>query len=337
MKRVPATVVTLDGQELSGPELALAAAQIDIGFGPSLDRARLALGWLSPAADVEPGAEMTVAVGYQDETETVLTGQVDAVSHRPWGFVVDVLATSAKLTRLRTGQAFIDSSVADIVESLADEAGAAVGELEAPMVLAAYHVDERRNAWRHVLDLAWLAGVDVSTEPDGGLTLKPAPDPGAAAGGLGAAVASAVIPGAGGGLRYGAELVAWGLGPADTDRGETRVFPYGAGSELGAAKWHIVLKEPECGAPSGPVVLPGALRDREGATTLERALAARTARRATLGRVVVVGDQAHRAGDVIDLAELPAGPSPRLRILRLTHVVSEGTGFLTHLDVEAAA
>ena len=105
--RVPQMVLTIDGTELTGPQAAAVLARVDVGMGRSHDRARIALGWQSPARDMSPGTPVEVAIGY-DEPTLVLTGQVDLVSHRPWGLVVDVLAAPAKLSTTWVGRSFIE-------------------------------------------------------------------------------------------------------------------------------------------------------------------------------------------------------------------------------------
>ncbi len=337
--RVPNAVLTIDGTELTGPQAGLSTAWIDIGMGGAHDRARLALGWQSPVADVEPGAEVSVAIGY-DDPELVLTGLVDTVGHRPWGLVVDVLAAPVKLSTTWVGRSFIDLSAGDIVRDLASEAGVDEGEIGDGPTVAAHHVDERRSAWQHVQRLAATTGAEVSTAADGGLNFTPAP--GADAGGLGGAAgaaASAVsaVLGGGPGNRYGAELHDFTFGPVAEVGPRSAVAAHGAGSELGSDKWHILVGEPAGGAPDGPTLVPALVRDREGADALAGAIAASVDRSATRGWLRITGNAALRARDVIEVSDLPHRDTVSLRARRLTHRFGRESGFVTTVEVEGAA
>jgi hypothetical protein len=207
-----------------------------------------------------------------------------------------------------------------VVSDLVSAAQGSVGQVSSSLSLSAYHADERRSVWSHVVALARLAGCELSASGEGALNFRPpksgAPDHS---------------------FRHGAELVAWDVGPRDTTATEISVVPFGAASEQGSDKWHVLLREPDGGAPSDETLVPGALRDRDGAQTYQQALKDARTRRGTGGEVLVTGDEGVRAGDVLKLSDVPGDPGDPLRITSVLHRLGGQTGFLTLMRIEGVA
>lgn len=332
--RVPTAAVVADGTEYTGPQAALAEVVVDIGYGPAHDRARLALGWLSPLATVEPGAEVSVAVGYDDDPRAVTTGIVDEVSHRPWGLLVDVLALPVRLAAIHIGRSYVEMAASDIVADLLAEADVPAGDIDTGATLGSYHVDERRSAWFHLNRLARLSSCEVSTGDDGTCHFRLAPGAESGLGGLAAAAAGAASGLLGlGGQRYGAELHMFAVTNSMAPAAAPAVAPSGAGSELGADQWHILLREPASGGRS---LVPGSLRDREGAAQLESALGSAVERSRSGAWATITGAPEIRAGDVVDLAELPYSGDRSVRVRHIRHHYSQAHGFISRLRAEGA-
>jgi hypothetical protein len=318
--RRPAAALTFDGDRLTAAEAALAELQVELGVGRAHDRFRAALGALTRFSDVAAGASAVVELGYGDDLETVLTGTVTVVERRPWGLVVEGLAATFSLSRTHVGRSYLSQSASDIVSDLVDAAGGSVGEVSSSLQLAAYHADERRPVWSHVCGLARLAGCEVSAGGDGSVNFRP--------------------PKSGSpnhSYRHGAELVAWDVGPRDVTATDVSVVPFGAASEDGSDRWHVLLREPDGGPPNDETLVPGALRDRDGAQIFQQALADARTRRKTGGEALVGGDATLRAGDVVTLDDLPGGDGAPLRVTATTHTLGGDTGFWTLLRVEGVA
>ena len=167
--------------------------------------------------------------------------------------------------------------------------------------------------------LARLTGSELSSDPEGAVNFRPVK--------TGSADHT---------LRYGADLLVWNVRSQQPPAPEVSVVPFGAASEEGSEKWHIVLRDPEGGSPSLPTLVPGALRDRDAAQALQDAIAAAAVRSGTSGTLVVAGDGSMRAGDLVELAEMPSGEDGTLRSLTVTHVLAPDGGFRTGLTVEGA-
>jgi hypothetical protein len=315
----PAVRITVDGQALTAPEAALVDLRVELAVGARHDAASVSLAPDTPLADVDPRASFELALGYGDDVADVLTGTVAAADRRPDRVVLHALSSTAALTRTWVGRSYLSQTVDGIVRDLASAAGVDTGEVLAPLQLAAFHVDERRAAWTHVRVLAALAACELSSTSGGALNFRTPKS----------------SPLADHEPRAGAELVSWDLGRREDGPASPTVVATGAASEQGPAKWHLLLKEPDGGAPDGVVLAPSAVRDREVASSLESGLKDAAARRARSGRLVLVGDASIRAGDLVAPRDVP-GRDDVLRAVAVTHTIGAG-GFRTDVRVEAAA
>lgn len=337
MSRVPSLTLSVDGRELTGPEAAVISITAHIGSGRIVDGAKIALASQSPVVGVAPGVEVRVDLGYDGDNETVLTGESERITQRPWGAIVDVIALPGRLHRIFLGRSYLDQSPADIIDDLANEADVSVGDLAATDALSAYHIDERRNLWRHANDLARLAGAVLRTEPDGSLSMV-ALAPAGGLGGLAGAVSSAAsdLLGLGGSWRFGAELLDASVFPARPTP-SVDVVPHGAASPLGSDKWHLLLREPDGGAPAGRTLVPAALRTEAAATTFAGGLEALGARLATGAKITTLGKPGVRPGDPISIADWPSGDPGELEVENVRHGIDRQRGFISEITLVAAA
>ncbi len=317
----PRARLDLGGRALSGPEAALSSLRIELSSGAAHDLAVIRLDAGTPFAGVTAGADAVVEVGYDDDLETVFTGTVASVRSEVGEMTVVAVGSSARASAVRVGRSYVGSSVGDVVTDLLSAAGVDPGEIDADTDVAAYHVDERRPVWRHIGDLARLAGCELTSDGDGRVNVRPPRS----------------TPAVAATLRHGAELVAWSVGSADPAEADLDVVPFGAASEKGAEGWHLLLREPDGGSPDVATLVPPALRDRDSAVALGDALAAARQRRTATGHVVAVGSPALRAGDVVELSDLPGAGSSNLRVTEVEHLLDGHLPFVTRLRVEATA
>jgi hypothetical protein len=316
--RRPAATLVIDGRELTMPEAAAVALVAESGVGGAHDRATLVLAPLSPWLDVAPGAPAEIGIvpgGDETDPELVLTGAVELVRHLSWGTIVDILATTAALDRVRIGRAYVNQAAGDIVRDLLGEAGVDAGDIDTGPTLGAYHVDERRTAWRHVRELAGLLVAELACSAAGEVHVR-SPRSGRADHTL----------------RAGAELLEWSAGTQQSALAPADVGPFGAASEQGADAWSLLHHEPGGG---GPHRLFPAIRDREAASAIDAAAAAANSRAAGCGRVLTTGSPAIRAGDLVDLDGVDRAAGT-YRVVHARHHL-DAHGLRTHLDLEAAA
>jgi len=315
----PAIELTAGGTGLSGPEAAVVRVQCDMTVGAAMDIAIVACTYHSPLVDVAVGDDFSIGLGYAEaESATVLTGKVSAIDFNPNTIAIEVEAATGALTRYYHAGSYVQQTIGDIISDLVSQAGLTTGTIEAAQSLSAYHVDERRAVWSHIVDLSDIGDLSLTTSAEGALEVRePKSSP----------VSST--------LRYGAELLVWQAGPRQAGDMAFQAAPYGAGSEEGSEKWHILLKDPTGGSPDAPTLVLPAIRDRETADAFSEGRESRKTRRGIHGRAVVTGTPALRAGDVIEMVDLPTGGDLTFRCRSVCHEISPDTGFTTQLLLEA--
>ena len=317
--RRPSIELTAGDAGLSGPEAAVVSVQCVLAVGAALDYAVVVSALDSPLVDVSIGDDFTIGLGYEDqESATVFSGNVSAIDYQPRMLSIEVESATCVLSRYYHAGSYVQQTIGDIVSDLAIQAGVTTGSIEASQSLAAYHVDERRAVWSHIVDLSNIGDLSLTTSAEGALEMRePKSRP----------VTS--------NFRYGAELLLWQAGPRQAAKIVPRAAPYGAGSEKGSEKWHILLKDPTGGSPDAPVIVLPAARDRETADGFSQAQESRKTRRGLHGRAIVTGTPSLRAGDVVAMVNLPTGDDLTFRCRSVCHEISPDMGFTTHLLLEA--
>lgn len=314
----PDATITIDGRDLRAREAAVAAVHVELGLGGALDAATLVLSGLTPELDLGPGATIEISLDGGTGGEQVFTGAVSDVQHTPWGMVVAALTDAAVLCDVRLGRAYVSQTAGDVATDLVQAGGARPGTIDAPLDLPAYLVTERRSVWRTLQDLARLSGSVLRSQADGSVDFMP--------------VRSGVADHR---VRAGAELLAWRAGSAGSVAVPPAVVPSGAASEAGSSRWQMLLAEPDGGPPSDATLVPMAIRSRDAAQSVHAALDAAAKRREATGVVVTLGATAVRAGDLLDVTDLPHGPDRTWRVLEVHHVL-DPAGLRSRLRLEAA-
>jgi hypothetical protein len=312
----PRATVTLDGRTLSSAEAALVRAEVSLTVRGGHDAATLLVWPRSKLVSADPGSTLSIALGNAGEEEDVWTGEVTNVSAGQDGFVIDGLSATIALSRLRVTRVYVDQSVADIVNDLASDID--IDEVEGDTSLDGYAVDDRRPLWMQLQALAELTGAELGSSASGGLRF--------------------VLPRTGSAdvtLRYGADVLSWSGGSAPK-RVPASVAAFGAASESGAEQWHWLLREPAAAGGDGPTRVVAALKTRDAAESMANELARRAKRAAVHARLVIVGNETLRPGDLIEVDDLPSGDLGTLRVLDVQHVLDGRTGFTTALTVEGA-
>lgn len=323
---------TLAGGALDLREAGVITLDVRLDTGTGHDRFEALVSHLSPIAETEPGTTVQVALAAHGDPVDVLGVEILGVDDRPDGIHLTGFAPSHRLSGIWLSRTFVRQSVADVVNDLLSEGDVEAGTIDGGLALEQYHVDGRRSAWETVHQLAQLVGAEVTSDDDGALSFRPAP--GADSGGLGGAlagaassVASALGVAGNGGLRRGANLLAWESGARRAEPTATiAVAPLGAASTVGTTGAHHLLKQPEAGGAQ-EFVAP-AIRTADGASTASTARRACAARRRRGGRFATPGDPTQRPGDDIDV------DGDTWHVVAVHHRIDALNGFVTESIVE---
>jgi hypothetical protein len=213
------------------------------------------------------------------------------------------------------GRSYVRQQASDIVADLLSAGNVEGGEVDAAIEMAVFHADERQTVWQHLQTLAGLTGRRTASAADGAVNFAP-PKTG----------------GADHAVRAGAELLAWGLGARHAVGQRPPAAALSAAGEKGADAWHLLHHQPDGGAAA--LVHP-AIRDRDAAQAWDEGIAAAAAALAGGGSVVTTGDPAVRAGELVEVEDLPRGAAT-YRVLAADHLL-DGGGLRSHLRLEAVA
>lgn len=314
----PRAVITLKDRTLTSAEAALARAEVTLSLLGSHDAAQLLFWSESRFKDATPGDTLKVALGEEDAEDEIWTGVVTRVVSSPDGMVIDGLSATSALSDRWTFQTYREQTVADIVRDLASEV--TIDSVQGDLKLPSYSVDDRESVWNHILKLADMSGAEVAASARGGLRfVNPR---------VGAPQAT---------LRYGADLLSW-EGVRRAQPTGLRVAAHGAGSEAGAEQWHWVLAEPTAvGGGAGPTDVVAALRTRDAAEKVARALDQSNKRAKTNVELQILGNPALRPGDLVQVRDLPGPDFGTLRLLSVTHRLDGRAGFVTELVAEGGS
>ncbi|HEY8211003.1 MAG TPA: hypothetical protein VIG99_26150, partial [Myxococcaceae bacterium] len=111
----PNAVLTVSGQDYSAAEAALVRLRISLGLSGSHDAAELTLWPSSKLKDASAGDTLEISLGELDGEDAVFTGEVTSVMAGADALVVEGLAATVALSRVRRSQTYISQTVADIV------------------------------------------------------------------------------------------------------------------------------------------------------------------------------------------------------------------------------
>ena len=275
-----------------------------------------------------PGDDASIDLGYADDD----TGPVRVLT----GVVVDVepgletkritgLSRGNALLRTFVDRSFEDTTAGDIVRALANEAGVDVERAEDGLQFAAYVVDGRRDAARHVRDLGYLCGFDSYLTAEGKVVFEPL---------TGNRTVHV--------LNYGEHVLSASLARSQPRAGTVQTWGESKGSG-GDESWAWLTKDFSAqrgSAGSGaPVRLveSGALRSGRAAASAATAIADALTANVVRGRVRIQGRAQLKLGDLVRLEKFPdrAGVDEmdgNYQVRAVRHRLDKTGGFITDVD-----
>lgn len=281
-----------------------------------------------------PGDDASIDLGYADGDNglvRVITGTVVAVEP---GLETKRIVGHSKadaLLRTFTDKTFEDVTAGDIVRSLAGDAGVDVERVDDGPQLPAYVVDGRRNAARHLRDLAFLAGFDTYLTAEGGLVFE-----------VFAGSRTVHV------LKYGEHVLEAELARVRPRAGTVETWGESPGSSRGDESWAWLTKDfsprrgtAGSGSPSLLVERP-ALRTAQAAATAATAIAEVLDERAVRGRVRIQGRPQVALGDLVRLEKFPptAGVDEidgNYQVRGVCHRITKTGGLVTDLEFRSLA
>jgi phage protein D len=162
------------GSETFEPDVQspLVSIQVNLDMDIPADSFVVILGESEKTAKIEEGDDVSIQLGYEDGLEDVFKGVVDNVEPGLAEIRVTGLNFATKLLELRTDQLYENQSAGRIVTDLATMASVSLGEISDGLSFTMYVVDDGKNAYEHIRELAKKCGFDVYMTPESQLVFK---------------------------------------------------------------------------------------------------------------------------------------------------------------------
>lgn len=300
---------------------------------------------LAERAGVVPGDPAALELGDEDGLARVFTGSVVEVRPHAGGAEVFAAGSLLALIELRVSSFYQAQSAGDIARDLVGQAGLEAGEISDGISLPRFAIDRRRGAHPQLRALADRLGYDLFSDRAGKIHFRGL---GAAAsldaGGLGGAVAGAVSGLAGGGLAFGAHLLA---ASARTSRAPARKVVVGGESPMSGQgddkSFWLTAKDSDFEDSAGDgdelLVVDPVARTKDMAGRFAAGYRARLERRQRALTIRVAGDGGLELGAALDTRDAPDELlDAHGFVSALRHRFGAGVGFTTEatLCVEAS-
>lgn len=288
---------------------------VDMDMEIPADSFTIALRPVSRAATIKNGDSVVIELGYGDALNKILTGFVDNVQSKVNEVLVTGLGGVALLARLRVNQLYENQSAKSIVEDLADRVSIKIKKADEGLTFPTYVVDENKNAYSHIKELARRCGFDLFLTGDGRLMFR----------------------------KYSAEKVKKFKHGRDVIHAEAqepglanvtvRVLGESPSSSKGSDTAHIIAKdvvEGTAGKGSQVITIEDpTVKDKDSAN---KAAAAHLEALLTsfVGTFRVTGNSTINLGDTIEIVEMPdKRMNGEFKITRITHEIEKNAGFTT--------
>jgi len=300
---------------------ALVSLTVESGLAPFVDVAVLHFAPGADAPEVATGDTGTIALGYEDSAvELAFSGRAQTVRHALSGprKVIAVNGASV-LSGLRVNQSYEQQTAGDIVKDLASRAGVNVARVEDGVDFPFHVVDDRRNVWRHLAELARKSGYLAHMTTEDELHFAPL------------ATGETVQT-----FKYAADVLALDVEDDTGLVGKVRTVGEGAASSQGADAWPWFVKDPsplrgEAGSGDNErVIVDPSLRSTDAIRQAAGSIAQAARFLRLTGRLLTAGAPAVKVGATIEIADAPdAALNGKCLVRWLRHSYSKQKGFTT--------
>jgi hypothetical protein len=270
---------------------------------------------------IKHGDAITVELTADDQTATVMTARVQSIRSSFGQTSIAGVTGKQTLACSRVSQVYENQTLGQIVKDLADQAGIETGDVDDGSTYSYFVVQDSKNVFQHVRELAMRDGLDVYFDPDNKLTLKK----------FDKTSADHV-------LSYGVHIL--GLKLNNRQPTSEHVFAYAESpsSKQGSSTWHWLAKDlsPSRGEVGdgrrASSFYDGALRTKDAAELLATSKLGALVDQSAGGTLKVLGNPQVKLGDAI---EIQGAPKPEInglfKVTSVRHVFNKRDGFVTFI------
>jgi hypothetical protein len=308
--------VSVGTDTFSPKDSGLVSLKVERSIGLPIDSAEILLVQNEDYA-FKKGDTLKVKLGYDGKLETIFNGAVSDLKREVSALKVTALSLTASLLRLRINRVYLNQAAGKIVSNIAQEAQLTVKKASDGINLPIYIVDDSKNAYEHILQLAQRSNFNVYITENDQLVFQEHQSGKATE------------------IHYGKEIISINETEFSPLFSGARVYGESPSSIKGSDTSHWLTKEDvkgEAGSGTMLVMEDPALKDNKTAETVAKA---RTAcLECTTGLVIeTVGMPQISLGDTITLVNLPNSRSNgNLEVRSFSHYLSKTKGFITKIN-----
>lgn len=297
-----------------GIESAVVSLLVSLDMDIPADSFEVIFGQSSKSSKIKEGDDASIQLGYEDQLEDVFKGAVDNVEPGISEIRVTGLNFASKLLELRTNQVYENQTAGGIVSDLANKAGVSTEEVSDGLSFPAYIVDDSKNAYEHIRDLAEKCGFDVYMTNENKLVFKK------------------YESGEPHTLEYGKDIIQAELQEEKPLIEGIVVQGESPSSFKGADTSHWLTKrqvEGMAGSGARLLIEDPTVRDKD---TAEKVAKARldTLTRTLSGTVKIIGKAELKLGDTIEIKSMPnSNMNGDFQVRSVEHYLSKTAGFTT--------
>lgn len=317
--------VSLGGDSADPWQRSLMEVISESQLAPAVDQLKLQIAQdsQSPTYDIED--EGDVQLGYaDDELYPVFTGIITQIQRSLLNMAtITVCNGGYLLSQMRINESFEQQSAGDIVESLASTAGVETDTIEPGIDFPFYVIDDGKNLYQHIADLAEKSGLYAYIGNDGKLNFASPPS--------GEAVKT---------FTYGVDILAMKTSRRKHRVDQVSTVGQGAAGSQGADAWDWLLKDPQsvtASAGSGSntrVISDPSLRSSDAAQQAAASKSFLMKQQSNKQRLTVVGAPQVFAGSRVEITDVPDDLFNGGGVVEsVRHTYSKHTGFVTDLVV----
>jgi len=304
------------GSETYEPGSQSPVLKVDVNLNMDIpaDSVEIILGVDDNTLKIKEGDDAIIELGYEGELKKVFTGSVDNVIPAISTLRVRGLNYASKLLELRVNKVFEKQTAGKIVGELANVAGVKEDTVKPGISFPYYVIDDSKNSYEHIKELAGLCGYDVYMTNENKLVFKNYEKTGTHT------------------LEYGVNII-----DADYDEDRPMIKSVNVQGESpssfkGADTSHWLTKRSVdglSGTGSGVLFTHPALRDKDTAAKVAKAIMDGLQRNLS-GTIETVGNADVKLGDTLEVKGMTNSKmNGEFQVRSVEHQMSKSKGFIT--------
>jgi len=295
------------------PEIISISVDLDIDV-PS-DSFNITLKPGAKTINIKNGDPVIIEFGYEGSLNRVLTGTVDTIEPKISEVGIYGLSLISILSSQRVNQVYEKQSAGAIVKDLAGRAGIAVKKVEEGISFPMYVVDDTKDVYTHMRELARKCGFDLFMNGEGGLVFKKyarqTPRP----------------------FKYGRDIIEAEVYESTPIAACVKVYGESSASFKGADTAHWITKKLVEGvAGKGDVTFlieDPVIRDKDSAEKVATAFLERIMTPLS-GTLKALGNSHVGPGDTIEIKDMPdSRMNGEFEATSISHVFNKAEGFVS--------